>query len=66
MSLSVLSLMGGAAPGGTVQYLDETDVQLVAGLNLVRFDSETRLQSIVHGSSGAQGITAVTTSSNRR
>ena len=43
---------------GAVAYLDETDVQYVAGRNLVRFDTETRQQRIMAGSVDSYGITA--------
>lgn len=51
---------------GAISYLDETDVQYVAGRNLVRFDSETRTQHIIHGSPTSAGITAIAVSPNRK
>ena len=51
---------------GGLAYLDETDVQYVAGRNIVRYDTETRIQRIVPGSLEASAITAVATSPNKR
>jgi hypothetical protein len=51
---------------GAIAYVDETDVQFIAGRNLVRYDTETRLQRIQAGSVDAAGITAVAVTPNRR
>lgn len=51
---------------GGLAYLDETDVQYVSGRNVVRYDTETRLQRIVPGTLEASVVTAVATSPNRR
>lgn len=51
---------------GGLAYLDETDVQYVSGRDIVRYDTETRLQRIVPGTLEASSITAVATSPNRR
>jgi hypothetical protein len=51
---------------GAISYLDETDVQYVAGRNLVRYDTESRTQHIIHGSATSSGITAIAVSPNRK
>ena len=65
LRLSALLGMRTSVTGG-LAYLDETDVQYVSGGNIVRYDTESRLQRIVSGSLEASAITAVATSPNRK
>lgn len=51
---------------GGLLYLDDTDVQFVAGRCLVRYDTETRIQTIIQSSHTAAGITAVAVTPNKR
>jgi hypothetical protein len=59
-SVALVSMLG-VRPNvaGGLSYVDETDVQYVCGRNLIRFDTETRSQKILHGSPEALGITAL-------
>ena len=52
---------------GALAYVDEQELQYVAGRGLVRYDLETRQQRTVQGAPDAiGGITAVATTPNRR
>jgi len=65
-SLQLVSMLGiKPSISGAVAYLDESDVQYVCGRNLVRYDTETRLQRIVTGSLDAYGITATAVSEGK-
>jgi hypothetical protein len=68
-SVQLLSMLGARtlAPG-SMCYLDDADLQMVCGRNLVRYDTETRVQRIHQGSPDAVGggFTAVAVSANRR
>lgn len=62
--VSVLGI-DGAVHGGLL-FLDDTDVQFVSGRCLVRYDTETRLQSAIPCSASAVAVTAVAVTANRR
>lgn len=47
-------------------YVDDTDVQFVSGRCIVRYDTETRQQNILHASANAAAITALAISPNKR
>jgi hypothetical protein len=52
---------------GALAYVDEADLQYVAGRSLVRYDLETRQMRTSQGAAEAvSGITAVATTPNRR
>ena len=63
MESVVLSSMIGVRSGvsGGLSYLDDSSVQYVCGRNVVRFETDTRTQRILHGSLESLGITAVAT-----
>jgi hypothetical protein len=69
MALTLNSMLGvrTLAPG-SLCYLDDSDLQMVCGRNIVRYDTETRSEKIHQGSADAVGggFTAVAVSSNRR
>lgn len=66
-NLQLVSMLGiKAGVSGGLAYLDESDVQYVCGRNLIRFDSETRIQRVLQGSLEATGITAVAVSAGRQ
>lgn len=51
---------------GPIAYLEDGEIQYVAGRNIIRFDTESRAQRILQGSPHLSGITAVATSPNRK
>jgi hypothetical protein len=66
VSLNAVIGMRVGAPGA-LAYVDEADLQYVAGRTLVRYDLETRQMRTSPGAAEAvSGITAVATTPNRR
>jgi hypothetical protein len=66
VSLNTVIGMRVGAPGA-LAYVDEADLQYVAGRTLVRYDLETRQMRTSQGAAEAvSGITAVATTPNRR
>lgn len=51
---------------GPIAYLEDGEIQYVAGRNIIRFDTESRAQRILQGSAHLAGVTAVATSPNRK